>query len=84
MSEPYTYYLVDWNVEQTALCYAIDNNGKMGAIGRLYTMPTADNKSDIEELRALVSGANAEKSSVVVPPSVVVVDTPRRATITAL
>lgn len=84
VSEPYTYYLVDWNVEQTALCYAIDNNGKMGAIGRLYTMPTADNKSDIEELRALVSGANAEKSSVVVPPSVVVADTPHRATITAL
>ena len=84
VGEPYTYYLVDWNVEQTALCYAIDNNGKMGAIGRLYTMPTADNKSDIEELRALVSGANAEKSSVVVPPSVVVGDTPRRATITAL
>lgn len=54
-SSPYTFYLVDWNVEQTALAYATDTNGKAGAIGRLYTMPTAENKGDIEYLKSLVS-----------------------------
>lgn len=54
-SSPYTFYLADWNVEQTALVYAADNNGKAGAIGRLYTMPTAENKGDIEYLKSLVS-----------------------------
>lgn len=54
-SSPYTFYLVDWNVEQTALVYATDNSGKVGTIGRLYTMPTAENKGDIEYLKSLVS-----------------------------
>ena len=55
VSSPYTFYLVDWNVEQTALAYATDNTGKMGAMARLYTMPTAENKGDIEVLKALVA-----------------------------
>ena len=87
VSEPYTYYLVEWNIEQTALCYAVDNDGKVGVMGRLYTMPTADNKSNIEELRALVNEQKASKSSFVLPPSVVVGEgtcAAARATITAL
>ena len=87
VNQPYTYYLVDWNVEQTALCYAVDNDGKVGALGRLYTMPTADNKSDIEELRALVNEQNAAKSSFVLPASLVIDKentAQSRATITAL
>ena len=55
VSSPYTFYLVDWNVEQTALVYATDNSGKAGNIARLYTMPTAENKGDIEYLKSLVS-----------------------------
>lgn len=60
-SSPYTFYLADWNVEQTALVYAADNNGKAGAIGRLYTMPTAENKGNIDELKALVEELNAQQ-----------------------
>lgn len=55
VSSPYTFYLVDWNVEQTALAYATDNTGKMGAMARLYTMPTAENKGDIAILKELVA-----------------------------
>ena len=87
VNQPYTYYLVDWNIAQTALSYAVDNNGKIGALGRLYTMPTADNKSDIEELRALVNEQNAAKSSFALPASLVfdkANTAPSRATITAL
>ena len=58
VSSPYTFYLADWNVEQTALAYATDNTGKVGVIARLYTMPTAETKSDIEVLRALVNEQN--------------------------
>ena len=55
LSSPYTFYLADWNVAQTALAYATDNTGKVGAIARLYTMPTAENKSDIAILKELVA-----------------------------
>ena len=54
ISSPYTFYLVDWNVEQTALAYGVDHNGKSGAISRLYTLPTAENKGDVELLKELV------------------------------
>ena len=59
VSSPYTFYLADWNVVQTALTYAADNDGKAGAIARLYTMPTAENKGDINELKALVDELNS-------------------------
>ena len=66
LSSPYTFYLVDWNVEQTALAYATDNTGKVGNIARLYTMPTAENKGDIEMLKALVDELNATSRSLVI------------------
>ena len=86
LSQPYTYYLVDWNVVQTALCYVVDNNGKMGTMGRLYTMPTANNKSNIEELRTLVEEQRAAEKSFIYPSSIVVEDikASQRATISAL
>ena len=73
MNSPYTFYLADWNVEQTALSYATDNDGMVGPMSRLYTCPTADNKSDISELKALVDELNAVKSqSYAVPVSIVI------------
>ena len=87
VASPYTFYLVDWNVAQTALTYATDADGKAGVIGRLYTMPTAENKSNIDELRALVNSLNtASKSAIYKPESVVFGGEilPTRATITAV
>lgn len=72
VNQPYTFYLVDWNVEQTALAYATDNSGKVGTIGRLLTLPTADNKGDIEELRELYNSLKETRSSGVELESVVV------------
>ena len=74
LSQPYSFYITDWDYGQTALAYAVDANGLPGGIGRLYTMPTAENKGDIEELRALVNELNsADKSaSFVLPASIVV------------
>lgn len=58
-SSPYTFYLVDWTVEQTAIAYAADNSGKPGTIARLYTKPTAENRGDIEVLKELVNSLNS-------------------------
>ena len=72
-SQPYSFYLVDWDYEQTALAYAVDANGLAGGVGRLLTCATAENKNDIEELRALVNELNAaSKSSFSMPASIVV------------
>lgn len=63
-SEPYSFYLAEWNEVQTALCYATDNNGMLSAMNRLYTCPTAENKSDITELQELVDELNNATRSV--------------------
>ena len=76
-TEPYTFYLVDWNEVQTALCYGVDNSGMTGRISRLYTCPTAENKGDIEVLKSLVAELNADKVSCFSLPESVVVGNPR-------
>lgn len=70
-SQPYSFYLADWDYAQTALAYAVDNSGLPGGIGRLYTMPTAENKGNIEDLKALVDELNAAaKQSFALPHSI--------------
>ena len=72
IAQPYSFYIAEWDYEQTALAYAVDQNGMVGGIGRLYTMPTAENKSDIEELRTLVNELNEAEKAFVLPESLVV------------
>lgn len=73
MSQPYGFYTSEWNADMTALAYCVDTNGKVGEIGRCYACAMAENKSDIEELRALVDGLNsATRSSLEIPHSLVV------------
>lgn len=67
-AQPYSFYVADWDYAQTALAYAVDNNGLPGGIGRLYTMPTAENKGDVADLKALVDELNAAaQQSFVIP-----------------
>ena len=74
MSQPYNFYLTDWDYEYTALAYAVDaTTGQPGGIGREKTMPTVENKQDIQELIDLVNELNAaEKASFSIPQSIVV------------
>ena len=74
-AEPYSFYIADWDYVQTALAYAVDQNGVPGGIGRLYTMPTAENKGDIADLKALVDELNAASKSFVLPESLVIGET---------
>ena len=77
LSAPYDFYLADWNVVQTALCYATDNNGQLSAIKRLYTCPTAENKIDIAILKEITDALNTRSSasSLLLPESVVIGNT---------
>ncbi|MBQ1173777.1 MAG: hypothetical protein IIX58_01160 [Alistipes sp.] len=74
MSQPYNFYLTDWDCEYTALAYAVDaTTGQPGGIGREKTMPTVENKQNIQELIDLVNELNAaEQSSFSLPQSIVV------------
>ena len=74
MNSPYSFYVTDWDMEYTALAYAVDSaNGQPGAIGRAFAMPTVENKQPIQDLIDLVNELNsASQSSVSMPASVVV------------
>ena len=72
-SQPYSLYIADWDYEQTTLAYAVDSEGRAGGVGRLLVNPTINNKSNIEELRALVNELNsASKSNLSMPTSIIV------------
>ena len=58
IAQPYSFYTSEWNADMTALAYCVDTNGKIGSIGRRYACAMAENKSNIEELRALVNELN--------------------------
>ena len=59
---PYSFYISEWDLPQTALAYAVDQTGAPGSIGRCYSCATVENKCDIQELRDLVSELNSGKS----------------------
>jgi hypothetical protein len=72
-AQPYSFYVVNWDEDQTAFAYAVDNNGNPGALGRCYTIATAENKGNIEDLKALVEQIDpAEKSAFSLPQSMVI------------
>lgn len=73
-AQPYSFYVVEWDAPQTAFAYAVDNNGRPGALGRCYTMATVENKANIEDLKVLVEELNAASKSAIVLPRSVVVD----------
>lgn len=75
-SQPYSFYTSEWNAEMSALAYCVDNSGKIGGIGRRFACATAENKSNIEELRTLVNELNSSTrtscTSLSIPHSIVV------------
>ena len=71
-AQPYSFYLTYWDAPNTAFAYAVDNNGNPGALGRCYSMATAENKGNIEDLKALVEELNAASKSYALPASVVI------------
>lgn len=74
LNAPYSFYVVDWANECFALAYALDANGMAGRMDRMSLLATADNKGDVEELRALYESLPKEETRGVVAPSLVVVE----------
>lgn len=69
-SQPYSFYVVEWETPQTVFAYAEDNDGNPGTFGRLFTRATAENKGNIQDLIDLVEKLNAtSKSSFTLPKS---------------
>ena len=54
MTEPYSFFLMNWDAEQTAFSYAVDANGGEGAIARLFLNCSEANKTDISVLFDLI------------------------------
>ena len=73
-SQPYSFYVVEWDAPQTAFAHAIDNNGRPGTLGRCYTEATVENKGNIDDLKALVEELNAASKSALALPRSIVVD----------
>ena len=77
VNEPYTFYVAEWNAIQTALVYAIDSTGNPAGISRLVTEATAEDKSPVDELKALYDSLTASTSAV---KASVVIGEPRHST----
>ena len=57
-------------MEQTVFAYAEDANGGKGALGRFLLCPTAEEKGNIEDLKALVAELNGQSKAASAPASV--------------
>ena len=53
---PYHFFIAEWDVEQTVVAYAQDQNGHEAGVGRLGVTPVS--AGDIEELRGYVDAVN--------------------------
>ena len=70
LQQPYSFFLTTWQMEQTVFAYADDANGGKGALGRLLLCPTAEEKGNIEDLKALVAELNGQSKAASAPASV--------------
>jgi hypothetical protein len=55
MTAPYSFFLMNWDADQTAFSYAVDANGGEGAIDRLLLNCSEANKTDISVLFDLIA-----------------------------
>lgn len=74
MAIPYSFYITQWNTVMTAVTYATDNNNNAGPMGRLMIRPTANEKSPIDELAALIDELYPEEQSLCLDSIVVTED----------
>lgn len=70
VAQPYSFYVLNWAVEQTAFAYALDANGGEGALARSLVLPTAEEKGSIADLQALVDELNSSTRTTVSAKSI--------------
>lgn len=70
LQQPYSFFVTTWQMQQTVFAYAEDANGGKGALGRFLLCPTAEEKGNIEDLKALVAELNGQSKAASAPASV--------------
>ena len=70
LQQPYSFFVTTWQMKQTVFAYAEDANGGKGALGRFLLCPTAEEKGNIEDLKALVAELNGQSKAASAPASV--------------
>ena len=63
MNEPYSFFLMNWDAENTAFAYAVDANGGQGGVSRLLLNCSEANKNNIDELFALIDQVYGQTST---------------------
>ena len=63
MAEPYSFFLMNWDADQTAFSYAVDANGGEGALDRILLNCSEANKTDISVLLDLVEQVYGSSST---------------------
>lgn len=64
MTQPYSFFVLNWKEENTVLAYSEDQAGNIGVIARKVICATAEEKGDIADLKALVDELNSKESKV--------------------
>lgn len=62
LTQPYSFFVIGWTVENTVFSYALDENGSDGPLVRKLICPVAEEKRDIAELKALVDQLNGNNT----------------------
>ena len=78
MTQPYSFFLMDWDVEQTAFAYALDANGGQGGIDRLLLNCAEADKTDISVLFDLVEQVYGTSSTTSAVASVDAIEVVRK------
>ena len=63
MNEPYSFFLMNWDADNTAFAYAVDANGGQGGVSRLLLNCSEANKNNIDELFALIDQVYGQASA---------------------
>ena len=63
MNEPYSFFLMNWDADNTAFAYAVDANGGQGGVSRLLLNCSEANKNNIDELFALIDQVYGQTSA---------------------
>lgn len=63
MAQPYSFFVLDWEVDNTVVAYAEDAAGNQGELARRLIRATAQEKGKIDDLKALVDEINSSSSA---------------------
>lgn len=60
MTQPYSFFVLNWEEDNTVVSYAEDAAGNLGVLARKLIRATAQEKGNIDDLKALVDELNSK------------------------